>query len=130
MLKASGVHWTALRDAQYAEAMTDVAGPPALQAGVLRANAGDGRMAFVGRDDCAAAAVAVLADPVPHRNKAYSITGPDLLSWGEAAQILGEAAAVTSHQPLRYEALTDEEQLAVFDAMGIPREAVDYNVVG
>lgn len=126
MLKASGLYWTALRDAQYSEAMTDVAGRPALQTGVLRANAGDGKMAFVGRDDCTAAAVAVLADPVPHRNKAYSITGPELLSWADAARILGE----TVGKEVKWEPLTDEEQLAFFDAMGIPREAVDGNVVG
>lgn len=126
MLKASGVYWTALRDAQYAEAMTDVAGPPALQMGKLSSNAGDGKMAFVARDDCTAAAVAVLADPAAHRNKAYSITGPELLSWADTARILGETAG----RELKYEDLTDEQQFAVFDAMGIPREAVDGVVVG
>lgn len=125
MLKKSGLYWTTLRDAQYAEAMTDVAGPPALQTGRLCANAGHGKMAFVARDDCTAAAIAVLADPAPHRNKVYSITGPELLSWAEVAQILGE----TTGKNIEYGDLTDEEQYAVFDAMGIPREAVDDNVV-
>lgn len=125
MLKASGLYWTALRDAQYAEAMTDVAWPPAFQAGVLRVNAGSGAMAFVGRQDCAEAAVSVLTDPVRHRNKAYHITGPDLLSWADATRIMGE----TVGREVSFGALTDEEQFALFDAMGIPREPIDDHVV-
>lgn len=125
MLRASGLYWTALRDAQYSEALTDVAGPPALKAGVLRVNAGQGKMAFISRDDCVGPAVNILADPSPHRNKAYHITGPELLSWGDAAKIMGETVGKT----LSYEHLTDDEQLAIFDAMGIPREPIDGFVV-
>lgn len=126
MLRSSGLHWTALRDAQYAEALADVAGPPALAAGVMRVNAGDGRTAFVSRGDCAAAAAAVLADPAAHRGRAYDVTGPELLSWADAVGVMGEVAGVR----VGYEALADEEQLAVFDGIGIPREPVDENVVG
>lgn len=125
MLKASGLYWTALRDAQYTEAMTDVVASPALQTGFLHANAGNGKMAFVSRDDCAASAVAVLADPVSHRNKPYSITGPELLTWTDAGRILGE----TVGEDIKYADLTDDEQLAMFDAMGIPREPIDDYVV-
>lgn len=125
MLHASGVHWTALRDAQYAEAVTDVVAPQAVKQGVVRVNAGDGRMAFITRNDCAAAAVDVLAGPAPHRDRAYHITGPELLSWGDATRIMGEALGLE----FAYEALTDDEQLAVFDAMGIPREPIDDLVV-
>lgn len=102
-----------------------MAGPPALKAGVLRVNAGQGKMAFISRDDCVGPAVNILADPFPHRNKAYHITGPELLSWADAARIMGEVVGKT----LFYEPLTDDEQLAIFDAMGIPREPVDGLVV-
>lgn len=125
MLRASGLYWTALRDAQYAEAMTDVAAQAALQTGLLRVNAGNGKIAFVSRDDCAAAAVAVLAQPIAHRNKAYSITGPELLSWGDAGGIMGQ----TVGKDIKFEDMTDEQQYAYFDAMGIPREPIDdYSV--
>ncbi|KAG8165892.1 hypothetical protein KVR01_004444 [Diaporthe batatas] len=125
MLRVSGLYWTALRDAQYSEALTDVAGPPALKAGVLRVNAGQGKMAFISRDDCVGPAVNILADPSSHRNKAYHITGPELLSWADAARIMGEVVGKT----LCYEPLTDDEQLAIFDEMGIPREPIDGLVV-
>lgn len=125
MLKASGLYWTALRDSQYSEAVTDVAAPHAITEGVLRVNAGEGKMAFVTRDDCAAAAEAVLAEPAPHRNRAYHITGPELLTWGDLARIISE----TVGRPVFYEPQTDDEQQARFDAMGIPREAIDGLVV-
>ena len=38
----------------------------------------DARVAYVTREDCAAAAAAVLATP-GHDNKAYNITGPDAI---------------------------------------------------
>lgn len=125
MLRASGAYWTALRDAQYAEAITDVAGPAAFETGVLRVNSGDGKIPLISRDDCAAAAVAVLANSTPHRNKAYHITGPELLTWGDTVKIMSE----TIGKHLYYEPLTDDEQLAIFDAMGVPREPIDDYVV-
>lgn len=125
MLRSSGLYWTALRDAQYAEAITDVAGPPTFETGVMRVNAGEEKMAFVSRNDCAAAAVAVLAEPASHRNQTYNITGPELLSWADAAKIMGE----TIGRVIDYEQLTDDEQMAVFDEMGIPREPIDDHVV-
>ncbi|KAF2085634.1 putative oxidoreductase [Saccharata proteae CBS 121410] len=124
MLRASGVSWTALRDSQYAEAMSDVVAPAAVASGLLACNAGEGKIAFVSRDDCVAAAAAVLANPTPHANKVYNITGPELLSWRDAAALIGEASGV-GRAGVRYQPVTDEEQLAIFDALGVPREPID-----
>ncbi|KAF4302462.1 NmrA-like protein [Botryosphaeria dothidea] len=129
MLRASGLAWTALRDAQYANAMADIAAPSACESGVLKSNAGDGKMAFVAREDCVAAAVAVLAHPEPHANRAYDITGPELLTWRDAARMMGEVAG-KGPDGVKFEALTDDEMFAMFDGLGIPREPVDDLVVG
>ncbi|KAL0264467.1 hypothetical protein SLS55_000417 [Diplodia seriata] len=126
---AGAMKWTALRDAQYAEAMADVAAPAAVEAGALRCNSGDGKVAFVARADCVAAAVAVLCDPAPHADRAYAITGPELLSWRDAARVMGDVAGRGSDGVV-FESLTDEEMFATFDAVGIPREPVDDLVVG
>ncbi|OJD34476.1 family transcriptional regulator [Diplodia corticola] len=120
--------WTALRDAQYADAMADVAAPAAIEAGALRSNAGDGLVAFVARSDCVAAAVAVLCDPAPHADRAYAITGPELLSWRHAAALMGEVSG-KGPAGVAFEALSDDDMFADFDAMGIPREPVDDLVV-
>lgn len=117
MLRASGLAWTALRDSMYIQAMTDVVIPGALQTGVLQSNAGDGKVAFVSRDDCVEAAAAVLRNPSAHENVAYNITGPELLTWAE----VGAIASRLSGKAIEWRELTEEENFEMFDAMGIPR---------
>ena len=67
MLRASGMSWTFLRDALYADFLPLMVG----EDGVLRGPAGDGRVAAVATDDVAAAAVAVLRDPAAHAGRTY-----------------------------------------------------------
>jgi NAD(P)H dehydrogenase (quinone) len=74
-LAASGLTWTVLRNSLYAdyqigEAKTAVAG------GSLVHNRGAGRVAYVARDDCAAAAAAVLLQG-GHAGAVYDITGSE-----------------------------------------------------
>ncbi|MCC7461607.1 MAG: SDR family oxidoreductase [Gammaproteobacteria bacterium] len=120
LLRASGLQWTALRNAQYADAVTDVMARSMVRDGVMRSVAGDGRMPFVCRDDCVDAAVAVLTG-AGHENRGYNITGPQLISYREVGALIGEF----TRQAVRFE-LTDEAGLyAMFDALGVPREPID-----
>ncbi len=120
LLKQSGLAWTVLRDAQYAEAVVEAMAPLLVASGQMTSVAGEGRMAFVCRDDCVASAVAVLLGH-GHENKVYDLTGPDLVSYREVAAIVAEI----SGRPIAFN-LTDEAGLyAMFDALGIPREPVD-----
>lgn len=59
---------------------------------MIRGPAGEGRAAFVSRDDVADVAAAVLAAPGGHAGRTYDVTGPAALSLAEAAAILSEAA--------------------------------------
>lgn len=120
-LQASGLTWTFLRNSHYAEAVSDVIAPIMLSTGVWRAAAAEGRTGVVSRDDCVAAAVAVLTTP-GHENVAYHITGPEALSCREEAAIIAEVAGA----PLAYQVITDDDLYAQFDAMGVPRQ-VDEN---
>jgi NAD(P)H dehydrogenase (quinone) len=87
-LRACGLAWTALRNGLYAEfQVPEVAN--ALASGRLVHNRGDGRTAYVSRDDCAAAAAAVLATD-GHENTAYDITGPELFSAADVAALASE----------------------------------------
>jgi len=120
MLRDSGLAWTVLRDAQYADAVVEAMAPLIVASGEMTSVAGDGRMAFVCRDDCVAAAVAVLQGDA-HENQVYQLTGPDLVSYREVAALVSELTAT----PVKF-ALTDEAGLyAMFDALGVPREPVD-----
>lgn len=120
LLKASGVAWTALRSAQYADAVTDVMAYSMVQNGVMLTVAGDGRMPFVWREDCVIAAVAALLGE-GHENRGYDITGPELISYREVGALIGEFTG----QDVKVQ-LTDEAGLyALFDSLGVPRQPVD-----
>ena len=120
IIEASGAAWTFLRDSQYAEAIAAAVIPPALAAGVLPDNAHDGPIAFVSRDDCIASAVGALTTP-GHENKAYDITGPELLSFPKAVAMAVEISGL----PIRYTPVDDEAMFAYFDSLGVPRHASD-----
>ncbi|MEX2784682.1 NAD(P)H-binding protein [Streptococcus sp. H49] len=115
-IKDSGLDYIFLRNSQYAEAMiTNYF--TFVRAGTPLANSqGSGKMAYISRKDCAkAVAHALLADHLHF--SIQNINGPELLTMAEFVQIGNE---VTGNN-LSYQAITDEENYAVFDAMGVPR---------
>jgi NAD(P)H dehydrogenase (quinone) len=87
-IRAAGLGHVFLRSCMYAEYVPVFASPE----GVIRGPAGEGRAAFVSRDDVADVAAAVLADPESYDGSTYDVTGPEALSLDEAAAILSEAA--------------------------------------
>lgn len=120
LIRASGMAWTMLRDAHYADAMILMAGLGVMQSGQWVSNAGEGLEAMVWRDDCIACAAAVLLGE-GHEGKVYNITGPELQTFREVAAMMAEITG----RSVAYVSTTDEEQYAMFDAMGIPRRPVD-----
>lgn len=76
-IRASGLAYTFLRDNLYAEFVPDLVG----EDGVIRGPAGNGRAAFVGQDDIADAAAAVLLRPDDHAGATYDLTGPSPSPW-------------------------------------------------
>ena len=125
LIKASGMAWTMLRDAHYADAMIIMAGPGMMASRSWPHNWGDGREAMVWRDDCVASAVAVLTG-VGHEGQIYNITGPELQTCAELAALVSKITGIE----IASIPLTDEQQYAMFDAMGIPRRPVDDQEVG
>ena len=125
LIRASGLAFTFLRDAHYADAMILMAGPGVMASGQWISNAGLGKEAMVWRDDCAACAVAVLAGE-GHENRTYDITGPELQDFAEVTALMAALTGVS----LEYLAVDDDAQYAMFDAMGIPRRPVDDQYVG
>jgi NAD(P)H dehydrogenase (quinone) len=112
-LQASGVAWTFLRNALYSEFRIPEAAAAAA-AGTFHHNQGDGVTAYVSREDCAAAAAAVLAGGDEHANKAYDITGPELLGGADLARLYGADEA----------AVDDAAFAAGLRAAGLPAVAV------
>lgn len=91
-LAASGVSYTFLRNALYSEYRIPEA-QAAATSGVFHHNQGDGVTAYVSREDCAAAAAAVLAGGDEHAGKAYDITGPERLGGADLARLYGAREA-------------------------------------
>lgn len=120
LLRRSGMAFTFLRDAQYAEVVATMIAPMALQMGKLVMSTGDGCMAFVSKKDCVASAAAVLTSP-GHEGAAYEITGPELYTFLDVAKLASELGG----KPVEYVGVTPEEKLAFFDAAGVPREYVE-----
>jgi NAD(P)H dehydrogenase (quinone) len=114
-LIASGLAWTFLRDAIYAESLLQGASA-AIASGQLITNAGEGRTAYVARADCAAAAAAVLTTD-GHEGKAYDITSTDALNAADVAALFTEL----SGRPVEPVYLSDEEWIAAMvEHAGMP----------
>jgi len=87
-LQDSGVAWTLLRNQIYANGLPDQA-VQIIRDGKLVTSTPDARVAYVTREDCAAAAAAVLTTP-GHDNQAYNITGPDAIGPAELVALASE----------------------------------------
>lgn len=119
-IEASGLEWNFMRNSQYTEAIINFALPGALAEGSWAANQGAGVIAYISRKDCAAAAAAVLAG-AGEPNTAYTPSGPEHLTIEDVARVAQEETGL----PLTITHLSDEENYAQFDSMGVPRTTDD-----
>lgn len=115
-IKRIGLDYIFLRNSQYAEAMitnyfTYVKGD-----GILKNSQGDGKMAYISRKDCAKAVAFSIASN-EYQEAILNINGPELMTISEFIAI---GNRVTGNH-VTYEEITDEENYAIFDAMGVPR---------
>lgn len=115
-IRGSGLAFTFLRDSLYLELVAMFASAE----GVIAGPAGDGRIAWVARDDVADVAAAVLCE-TGHDGQTYEVTGPEARDLAYAAQQLGEFAG----RPVTYHAESMEEAYASRSASGAPQFEVD-----
>lgn len=117
-LMDSGVAWTMLRNQIYANGIVDQA-VEAIEDGRIVTHLPDARVAYVTREDCAAAAAAVLATP-GHENRAYNITGPEPIGPVEIAAL----AAEISGGSVELEILDEAAYVSYLRSSGLPDAAV------
>lgn len=118
-IRDSGLAWTMLRDNLYAH-MQLPGLEHAIESGQLVTNAGGGRVAYVTREDCAAAAAAVLTQD-GHASIAYHVTGPAALSAADLAALATEV----SGREVEVVRVDDDAYAAGLRAAGLPAEAAD-----
>ena len=117
LLTASGLEWTLLRNALYSE-FRILEAQAALASGTFHHNQGDGRSAYVSREDCAAVAAAWLAGGAEHAGHTYDVTGPELLS----ADDLARTYAAAGGAPVTAAYVDDDAFVAGLQGAGLPPE--------
>jgi NAD(P)H dehydrogenase (quinone) len=117
-LRASGIAWTFLRNGIYANGLVDQA-REALRTGEIVTHTPDARVAYVTREDCAAAAAAVLATP-GHENRAYNVTGPDAVGPRELAALAAEIGG----RPVELVVLDEAAYVARLRAAGSSEQGI------
>jgi uncharacterized protein YbjT (DUF2867 family) len=88
VLQKSGLAWTILRPHVFMQNFLDMA-PTIAREGTIRAASGEGKIPFIDARDIAAVAALTLTT-AGHEGKKYVLTGPEALSYGEVAKVLGD----------------------------------------
>lgn len=115
-IENAGLDYIFLRNSQYAEAMITNYFTFVHLDGILKNSQGNGKMAYISRKDCAKAVAYALTNTELH-HKILDINGPELMTIDDFVAIGNE---VTGNHVV-YEEITDEENYAIFDSMGVPR---------
>ena len=113
-VKATGLPYLIFRNNWYQENLF-MALPHAFASGQWYTSNGDGRTAFVARDDIAAAIAAAVANPSAE-SKTYTLTGTE----GFTNQQVAEMASVAVGKPLQVVTVTDEQLAGGMKAAGLP----------
>lgn len=104
IVQESGVDWTVLRCSAFAQNFSESFLLAPVRSGTIRFPAGDNAEPFIDVEDVADAAVNALSQP-RHRGRVYEMTGPQLLSFAEAAKEISS----TIGRPVTYEPITADE---------------------
>ena len=89
--------------------------------GVIAVPAGEGKSSFIDvRDIADSAAAALTTDRFD--GKAFNLTGPQALGYGDAAAILSEALG----KPITYQAIDDAAFLALLGGAGVPHDYAEF----
>jgi uncharacterized protein YbjT (DUF2867 family) len=124
VLKASGADWTIVRCAWFNQNFSESFLLDPILAGVVALPVGGVREPFVDADDIADVAAAALTDD-RHIGRLYELTGPRLLSFGEA---IAEIVAATGRK-IRLEQISVSEFSNLLVAEGVPDELVGLLLV-
>jgi uncharacterized protein YbjT (DUF2867 family) len=107
IIEEAGIPFTFLRPAEFMQNFVNWYGPTIRSNNAFYLPAGNPKVSFVDVRDIAAVAVKVLTDDGNgrHKGKVYTITGPEILSYHQAAEILSKATG----KKIRYINVPEEE---------------------
>ncbi len=115
-LRASGLRYTLLRDSFYQDLLIGMAGND----GEIRGHAGDGKVAWVSREDVAQTVATILAEG-RHENQTLDVTGPEAVGLAAACARL----SAISDRTFRYVEESSGKARERFVAMGAKPYQID-----
>jgi NAD(P)H dehydrogenase (quinone) len=119
LIRESGLTYTIMKHALYAEVLPGFMGDQVLNTGVIFLPAGNGKTSFASRRDMASAGVAVLTGK-GHENKTYEISVDKSYSMSDVAGLLSEL----SGKQIRYAAPDVQTFSAALTKAGVPQEGI------
>ena len=121
-LIASGLAYTLLRNNAYMQNFLMLAAT-IVSSGSFVSPTGDGRVGMIDTRDGAAVAAEIAASPGPHAGKTYWPTGPERLSYADAARVLSNVLG----RQITFRPITREEQKQAMINAGLPEVVADDN---
>lgn len=118
-IRKSGINYTFLRNALYAEGLPMFLGKDVLKNGIYLP-AGNGKVPFASRTDMAEVAAKILSSGKEHYGKSYKTVNTKNYSFNDIAGILSE---ITGSQ-IKYVSPAPEEFTSNLTHAGVPKEAI------
>ena len=119
-IEASGIAWTHLRPNGFMDNMHNYMRGTIDAQGAFYSSVGDAKISHVDVRDIAAVAAKALTEP-GHESKAYELTGPEALTYGDIAAKLGAATG----REIRYVPVGDADMKSALTGQGAPEAYAD-----
>lgn len=120
-VKASGLAYTILQPVSFMQNFVNYNSHSIKQDGAFYQAQADGKVSFIDVRDIGDVAAAIVQNPTPHRNKTYTLTGPQALSNEEVALKISDAIGA----PVNYINVPPEAAIQAMQNMGMPQWTVD-----
>lgn len=123
-IQDSGLHYTFLRNNTYSDFLLFFSLPQAIETGMFYGCAGNGKVAYVTRQDCANAAAGALMNAARYENAVFDITGPASYSAAEVASLVSDL----KNKPIAYNDLSPQDYKAALITSGLPEPVAELFV--
>jgi uncharacterized protein YbjT (DUF2867 family) len=126
MIEDAGIAFTFLRPNFFMQNFVTFLSQSIKEQGAFYLPAGDGKVSFVDVRDIAAVAVQVLTknNDGRHNGKAYNITGPEAISYSDAARILSEQI----HKKISYVDISEDDARKGMKDTGSDEWTINYMI--
>ncbi|RJS54659.1 ergot alkaloid biosynthesis protein [Bacillus subtilis] len=116
------LEWTVLQPSYFMQNFINVQHRVSIQTeGRITTASGEGKLGFIDADDIAETAVRTLIDDVPHQTH-HILTGPEALSYAEAAEIIGASAG----RRVEHVSISRSELQHRMEAAGLPADYAQF----